>query len=101
MQEAGSTRPGFYVESSFARHAGAGHRRASLFLLFNVDRVLTQTGAVLLQAELFATWLAAERVVVVARFFANEKYGFSFLILLGHGLDQLPVYGLQIGMSKP
>ena len=92
IQEAGLFEPGFHAGSSCQRRSSAGHHSASLLLLFYVNRVLTQTRAVLLQAKLFATWLAAERVVVVARLFANEKYSFSFLILLGHDWDQLPVY---------
>src|SRR5690606_28041285 len=41
-------------------------------------------GAVLRQLQLFATRLTTNRVVVVARFFADEEYGFDFFLALGH-----------------
>ena len=50
-----------------------------LLFLFGVHRVLTQTRAVLFNFQLFASGFAAERVVVVARFVADEVNDFKFL----------------------
>src|SRR5579871_5149664 len=66
--------------------ARATTRRAALLLfLFRVNGVLAQPGAVFTQLELFAAWLAAHGVVVVAGFFTDQKHGFRFLFTLSHG----------------
>ena len=44
-----------------------------------MHRVLAETGAVLLELQLFAAHLATERVVMVACFLADEEHGFDFL----------------------
>src|SRR5262245_54418530 len=59
----------------------------TLLLLFRVNGVLAQPGRVLLQLQLLAPLLAPQRVIVVARFLADEKHDFDFLLLAaaGHG----------------
>jgi len=54
--------------------------------------MFAQTGTVLLDFQFFATRFFANRVVVVARFFANEVKYFKFLFtftLFGHRHSQL------------
>lgn len=57
----------------------------ALLLLFNVQRMLAETSAIFFELQLFATWFAADCVVEIARFFAHQEDGFSFLLALGHG----------------
>ena len=46
--------------------------------------VLAQPRGVFHQLELFATGFAADGIVQVARFLADEEYGFGFFLALGH-----------------
>lgn len=55
-----------------------------LLLLFRVQRVLSQAGAVFADFQLFATRFAADGVVVITRFFADEKDNFDFFLAFGH-----------------
>lgn len=55
-----------------------------LLLFLDVQRVLAQAGTVLHQLQLFAAWLALQRVVMGAGLFTDEKHGFGFLLTLGH-----------------
>ena len=57
---------------------------SGLLLLFCMQRMLAQTRAVLADFQLFAARLAADRVVVIARFFTDEKDGFDFFLAFGH-----------------
>jgi hypothetical protein len=63
--------------------------RAPLLLLFGMHGVLTESRRILGDFELLAARLATNRVVVVARLFAHEEYGFDFLLALGHDEDNL------------
>lgn len=56
----------------------------ALLLLLDVNRAATQTGAVLLQLQLFAAGFAADGVIVVSRLFADEKHGFDFFLTFCH-----------------
>ena len=51
-----------------------------LLFLFDVQSVLAETRIVLLQTQLFGPRFAAENIVVVSGFFANEEHGFGFLL---------------------
>ena len=53
--------------------AGSLSKLSSLLFLLNVPCVLAQTWAVLFQTQLFATWLAFERVIDIACFFTDQK----------------------------
>lgn len=59
-------------------------KRCELLLLLNVQCVLAEAGAVLFELQLFATGLAAEDVIDVARFFANQEHHFGFFLAFGH-----------------
>lgn len=50
-----------------------------------MNRVAAQARAVLLQFQFFGSGLATNGVVVIASFFAHEKYRYDFLLALGHG----------------
>ena len=45
--------------------------------------------AVLLERQLLSARLPLERIIVVARLFADEKHGFRFLLTFGHGGNYL------------
>jgi len=62
----------------------AGQRSPRLLLLFGVQSVLAQPATVFHQLELFATRLAAQRVVVVTGFVADEEHGFDLFLTLSH-----------------
>src|SRR5687767_2272477 len=62
-----------------------------------MDRVLAQARAELAELQLFATGLTAERVVMVAGLFADEKDDF-FLFLLGH-IRSLFAFELLVGLA--
>ncbi len=55
-----------------------------LLLLFEVDRMLAQFGAILLERQLFTATFAKDCVVVIARFLTYEEHGFFLLLRLGH-----------------
>ena len=55
-----------------------------LFFLY-VQSVLAQPRAVLIQLQFFAASLSPQRVVVVTRLLAHEKYSLYLSLLLGHG----------------
>lgn len=57
---------------------------ATLLLLLGVQRALAESRTILLQLQLLAARLAAEDVVDVTRFIANEENDVSFLLTLGH-----------------
>lgn len=69
---------------SSAGSADASSARLLLFL--NVNRVLSQTGAVLLDLQFLTTAFAAQGVVIVPSFLANEVHNFQFLFAFCHGL---------------
>lgn len=67
-----------------------------LLFLFVVNRVLSQSGAILFDLKFFATRLFTNGIVVVTRFFTNEVQYFEFLFaftLFGHGHSK-PTEGL-------
>lgn len=58
--------------------------RNALLFLFYVPGVAAQFGAVLLQAKLFTTWLALERVVVKAGFFTDQENRLGLFLAFCH-----------------
>jgi hypothetical protein len=62
-----------------------------LFFLFRVHRVFAEAGAEFFELQLFTAGFAAEGVVVIARFFADEEDGFDFLFAFSgsHGGERV------------
>ncbi len=58
--------------------------RERLFLLLDMNCVLTQTRAKLLELQLLTTSTATKRVVVIARLFANKVNNFFLPLTLSH-----------------
>ena len=56
----------------------------NLLLLFRMERVLAEAGAIFADFQLFAARFTADGVVVIARFFADEKDNFDFFLAFGH-----------------
>ena len=65
---------------------GGRDRRARYFFFSVCSVCLRRRGQYLLELQLLAARLAAERVVVVAGLVADEKHGFDLLLAFGHPL---------------
>lgn len=73
-------------------HGGANGLRSSrkcgLLLLLDVQRMLSQPGAILLQPQLFAAGPPSEGIVVIAGLFTNQVDNFKFLTASSHDISR-------------
>ena len=66
--------------------------KSALLLLLNMNGVSAKPRAILLNTQLFSTWLTTDGVVVITGFLTNEEHDFFFLLRLGHSYETLTIY---------